>query len=261
MFSLGDAYELYMGRWSRLLAPAFVGFAAVRDGDRVLDVGTGIGALATAVNAAMKTSETVGVDPSAGFIDHAKKAAVSPRLRFEVGDAQALPYPDAAFDHAMSMLVINFIPDHEKALREMRRVTRAGGAVSACVWDYADGMESLRIFWDEAVALEPAAAPKHERNMKLTRQGELGALWRKTGLIEVREERLTIEQAFSSFDDYWGPFLKGTGPGGAYVVSLGDERRKALEARLRQRLLGGGKADGPFALHARAWCVRGDVPR
>jgi hypothetical protein len=120
-------------------------------------------------------------------------------------------------------------------------------------------MESLRIFWDEAVALEPAAAPRHERNMKLTRAGELGALWKKAGLREVREQPLAVAQAFSSFDDYWGPFLSGTGPGGAYVVALSAERRRRLQARLRGRLPGG-RQDGAFTLQARAWCVRGEVP-
>ena len=260
MFSQGDAYEMYMGRWSRLLAPAYVLFAGIKDGERVLDMGTGTGSLAAAVEANTKAAEIVGIDPSAGSISYAKKGARTARLRFEVGDGQALPYRDASFDHAMSQFVINFIPDHEKALREMRRVTRPGGFVSSCVWDYGVGMESLRIFWDEAVALEPAAAPKHERNMKLTREGELGALWQKIGLVGVSEAPLVIEQAFSTFDDYWGPFLKGTGPGGAYVVSLDDERRRQLEARMRARLLGG-KADGAFTLKARAWCVRGEVPR
>jgi SAM-dependent methyltransferase len=259
MFSAGDAYEAYMGRWSKLLAPAYVSFAGVKDGERVLDVGAGTGSLALAVEAKTKASQIVGIDPSAGSISYAKKSARSARVRFEVGDGQALPYRDASFDHAMSQFVINFIPDHEKALREMRRVTRPGGVVSSCVWDYGAGMESLRIFWDEAVALEPAAAPKHERNMKLTREGELGTLWRKVGLIRVREEPLVIEQAFSSFDDFCGPFLKGTGPGGAYVVSLGEEPRRRLETRMRERLLGG-RTDGAFALKARAWCVRGQVP-
>jgi SAM-dependent methyltransferase len=258
MFSLADAYELYMGRWSRRLAPAYVSFAAVKDGERVLDVGTGTGVLAAAVEANTRASEIVGIDPSAGFMAYAQKASSSPRLRFEVGDGQALPYRDASFDQAMSLLVLNFVPDHELALHEMRRVTRPGGVVSACVWDYGDGMESLRIFWDEAVALEPATAPKHERNMKLARQGELGQLWRKAALTEVQERPLVIEQAFASFDDYWGPFLKGTGPGGAYVVSLDDGRRRRLETRLRARLLGG-KRDGAFTLKARAWCVRGRV--
>src|SRR5678815_916128 len=125
--------------------------------------------------------------------------------------------------------------------------------------DYGAGMESLRIFWDEAVALDPAAAPKHERNMKLTREGELGELWEASGLIDVREKALVIEQGFASFEDYWTPFLKGTGPGGAYVAALAEEQRSRLEAQLRRRLLGG-RPDGGFTLRARAWCVRGEVP-
>jgi len=256
MFSISASYEQYMGRWSRLLAPAFVAFAGVKDGERILDVGTGTGALAAALEAATRHSEITGIDPSAGFIEHG--STTSGRVRFEVGDAQALPYADASFDRTMTLLVINFIPDHAKAVREMRRVTRPKGTVAACVWDYGAGMESLRIFWDEAVALDPAAAPRHERNMKLTRAGELGALWNTSGLTGVREEALVIEQAFSSFDDYWAPFLKGTGPGGAYVASLGEEQRRRLEAQLRRRLLGG-RPGGSFALQARAWCVRGEV--
>jgi SAM-dependent methyltransferase len=176
-----------------------------------------------------------------------------------VGDAQALRHPDASFDHTMALLVMNFIPDHAKAVAEMKRVTRPGGVVSACVWDYGDGMESLRLFWDEVVALDPTAAAKHERNMKLSRRGELGALWKKAGLRDVRESPLVIDQAFSSFDDYWAPFLKGTGPGGAYVASLPDDRRNELQTRLRRRLLGG-ERDRPFKVRARAWCVRGHVP-
>jgi SAM-dependent methyltransferase len=259
MFAMSDGYELYMGRWSRLMAPGYAAFAGVRDGERILDLGTGTGAVTLALESMLPGSEITGVDLSAGFIAHAKKNAKSTRLRFEVGDAQTLRFSDGSFDQTMALLVINFIPDHEKALAEMRRVTRSRGVVSACVWDYGEGMESLRIFWDEAVALDPAAAPKHERNMKLTREGELGALWRKAGLREVREQPLVIEQAFSSFGDYWGPFLKGTGPGGAYVASLSAERRGALELQLRRRLVGS-RQDRAFTLKARAWCVKGEVP-
>ena len=142
----------------------------------------------------------------------------------------------------------------------MRRVTRPEGVVTACVWDYNAGMEMLRFFWDEVVALDPAMAPKDERNMKLSREGQLGELWKKAGLVNVQEKPLVIEQAYTSFDDYWGPFLKGAGPGGAYVVSLSEERRQELEARMRKRLLGN-REDGAFVLKARAWCVRGEVPR
>ncbi len=119
-------------------------------------------------------------------------------------------------------------------------------------------MEMLRFFWDEVIALDPAMAPKDERHMKLSREGQLGELWNTAGLVNVQEKPLVIEQAFSSFGDYWGPFLKGAGPGGAYVVSLPPARRQQLEERMKKRLLGN-RDDGAFVLKARAWCVRGEV--
>jgi len=259
MFSASAGYERFMGRWSRLLVPGYIAFAGVRNGDRILDVGTGTGALASALEAAMTSSEVVGIDPSEGFIGTAQKNARSGRARFEVGDAQALRFKDASFDKTMALLVMNFVPDHDKAIAEMRRVTRPAGSVSACVWDYNEGMQMLRFFWDEAVALDPAIEPKDERHMKLSREGQLGALWKKAGLLNVVEKPLVIDQAYASFDDYWGSFLKGAGPGGAYVVSLSEERRQRLEERMRKRLLGD-RRDGAFTLKARAWCVRGEVP-
>ena len=260
MFSMSAEYERFMGRWSRLLAPKYIAFAGVKNGDRILDVGTGTGSLASALETTMTSSEIVGIDPSEGFINYAKKNAKSGRARFEVGDAQALRFPDASFDQTMALLVMNFVPDHNKAIGEMRRVTRPQGVVSACVWDYNAGMQMLRFFWDEAVALDPAIEPKDERHMKLSREGQLGELWKKAGLVNVQEKPLAIDQTYASFDDYWGPFLRGAGPGGAYVVSLSEERRRQLEARMRKRLLGN-REDGAFVLEARAWCVRGEVPK
>jgi ubiquinone/menaquinone biosynthesis C-methylase UbiE len=257
MFSASAGYERFMGRWSRLLAPRMVSFAGIKDGDRVLDVGTGTGALAAALENAGPSVGVVGVDPSEGFISSARKNAKSARASFEIGDAQALKFPTASFDAAMALLVMNFVPDHVKAIGEMRRVTRPGGIVSACVWDYDAGMEMLRFFWDEAIALDPALEPKDERHMKLSRQGQLGELWRRAGLVRVEETPLSIDQAYSSFQDYWESFLKGAGPGGAYVVSLSDTRRQELEKRLRTRLLGD-RPDGAFTLKARAWCVKGE---
>jgi ubiquinone/menaquinone biosynthesis C-methylase UbiE len=259
MFAATAGYERFMGRWSRLLAPAYIAFAGVKDGDRVLDVGTGTGSLAAAVEARMPASEIVGVDPSEGFIAYAQKNAKSLRVHFEVGDAQALKFKDGSFDNTLALLVMNFVPDHDKAVAEMRRVTRARGVVSACVWDYDSGMQTLRFFRDEAVALDPAAEPKDERHMKLSRQGQLGEVWRRAGLMNIKEEALAIAQDYASFNDYWEPFTKGAGPGGAYVVSLAEDRRQQLEARMRRRLLGD-RHDGPFTLTARVWCVRGEVP-
>jgi ubiquinone/menaquinone biosynthesis C-methylase UbiE len=258
MFTASAGYERFMGRWSRVFAPQLVAFAGVKDGQRVLDVGTGTGSLAAALEKAGPGVQVTGIDPSEGFITYAKKNA-SGRTRFELGDAQALKFPDATFDATLSLFVMNFIPDHVKAIGEMARVTRPQGTVGACVWDYDAGMESLRFFWDEVIALDPAAEPKDERHMKLSRQGQLGELWKRAGLLSVEERPLVMEQAFSSFQDYWGPFLTGAGPGGAYVTSLPEARRQQLENRVRTRVLGN-RADGPFTLKARAWCVKGQRP-
>jgi SAM-dependent methyltransferase len=258
MFTASSGYERYMGRWSRILAPPYIGFAGVKNGQHILDVGTGTGALASALEVAMTSSEVIGIDPSEGFVSYAKRNARSGRVSFEVGDAQALRFGDASFDQTMSLLAMNFVPDHHKAIAEMRRVTRPRGVVSSCVWDYNAGMQSLRFFWDEVVALDPKMEPSDERNMKLTREGQLGELWRRAGLVNVQEGPLVIEQAYESFDDYWEPFLTGVGPGGAYVASLAEESRRQLEARVRMRLLG--DRGGAFVLKARAWSVRGEVP-
>lgn len=260
MFATSAGYERFMGRWSRLLAPAFIAFAGVKNGDRVLDVGTGTGSVASTVEASMPASQIVGIDPSPAFIAYAQKAAKSNRVQYDVGDAQALKFKEGAFDHTLALLVMNFIPDENKAIADMRRVTRPQGFVSACVWDYDAGMQMLRFFWDEAIALDPAIEPKDERHMKLSRQGQLGDLWKKAGLINIKEDSLVIDQAYASFNDYWESFTRGAGPGGAYVVSLSDDRRQQLEARMRKRLLGD-RQDGPFTLKAKAWCVRGEVPK
>jgi ubiquinone/menaquinone biosynthesis C-methylase UbiE len=259
MFAVGSGYERFMGRWSRMLAQAHIAYAGVQDGDRVLDVGAGTGSLASAVAAVNKRGEVVGIDPSEVFIAHARNAVGSERVRFDVGDAQNLQFDDASFDRTLALLVMNFIPDHNKAIAEMRRVTRSQGVISACVWDYNDGMQMLRFYWDEVVALDPAMESKDERHMKLSRQGQLAELWEKAGLLNVEEQPLVIEQSYASFSDYWEPFLAGAGPAGAYAVSLSEERRAQLEARLQKRVLGD-RADGPFVLKARAWCVKGQVP-
>jgi SAM-dependent methyltransferase len=181
------------------------------------------------------------------------------RVRFEVGDAQQLRFADGSFDRTLSLLVLNFIPDPARALDEMVRVTRPGGTVAAAVWDYGEGMEMLRVFWDDAVALNPAADGRDERHMPLSRRGELAALWREHRLQKVSEEALTIRTRFSSFDDYWSPFLDKQGPAGSYVAALAADEREQLRVRLRKRLLGD-RPDSPIVLSARAWAVRGIVP-
>lgn len=258
MFSLGEAYEVFMGRWSARLALLLVQFADVTDGEDVLDVGTGTGALAAAVAAVAPSSRIVGIDRSAPYVVIARLRHRSPRSSFAIGDAQRLPLKGVSFDRTLSLLILNFLSEPERALIEMIRVTRPGGTIAAAVWDYGEGMEMLRAFWDAAVALCPGADEQDERHMPLSRAGELAALWR-THLLDVSETALTIETPFSSFENYWSPFLQQQGPAGAYVATLPRDEREQLKLELRQRLLGT-RADGPVALRARAWAVRGAVP-
>jgi SAM-dependent methyltransferase len=253
MFSDGDGYERFMGRWSRQLAPLFVTFAGVAEGDRVLDVGSGTGALAVAA-AAVESVRVTGIEPAAAYVQSAREHAGGEDVRFEVGDALTLPFSDRAFDRTLSMLVLNFVPDPAAALQQMIRVTRPGGVVAAAVWDYGTGMQMLRTFWDAAVALDPDAAPRDERHMPLCARGSLAELWRTHGLRDTDERPLTIEMAFASFDDYWQPFLCGQGPAGVYVSSLPESARLALQSSLRE-LLG----EAGFSLRAQAWAVRGVV--
>jgi SAM-dependent methyltransferase len=259
MFGQAREYEPFMGRWSRKLAPLLVEFAGVQDGESILDVGSGTGVLASAIAAAKPSAQIVGIDPSPGYVATARTQARHERVRYLVGDAQTLDFADDTFHRTISQLVLNFVPDPAKAVAEQVRVTRVGGVVAAAVWDYGDGMQMLRTFWEEAVALDPGAAARDERTMPLSRHSELSSLWLAQGLLAVGERPLTIEQRFESFDDFWRPFLGGQGPAGGHVAALTPPAREALQARLRRRFFDG-QPEGPFALEARAWAVKGYVP-
>lgn len=259
MFANAQAYERFMGRWSNKLAPLLVKFAAPAAG-HWLDVGSGAGALAFAA-AKNAQCRVTGIDPSKEYIDYAKsRNSFGERVRFETGDAQQLRFGAATFQAALSLLVFNFIPDRAKALSEVRRVTEPGGCISAAVWDYAGGMEMLRIFWDAAVAADPTAQQFDEAHMPLCRPGELGDLWKQGGLERVEEHPLEIGMKFRNLADYWEPFLLGQGPAGAYVRRLDEAGREAVKRQVRRRM--GSRAESAaFELKARAWAVRGFLPR
>jgi SAM-dependent methyltransferase len=259
MFSEAEAYERFMGRWSRRLANPFLKFAGPKYGGRVLDVGSGTGSLTLAVFEEGPATRVVGIDPSPAYVAYARARVGGANAAFEQGDAQHLRFPDGSFDAALALLVVNFIPDRTAAVREMARVTRPGGVVAAAVWDYSNGMEMLRVFWDEAVASSPASESKDERHMPVCRPGELSALWKSQGLLDVREEPLVIALAFDTFEEFWSPFCEKQGPAGAHVASLSEAQRRDLEQRLRRRLLGDGQ-DRAIEMKARAWVVKGVVP-
>ena len=259
VWAAGDAYEPYIGRWSRLVARELLAWLGVAGGAVWLDVGCGTGALAGAVLEVADPAALVGLDPSTGFVAHARDRLGDPRARFLVADARRLPLAGAAVDAAVSGLVLNFVPDPAQAVREMARVTRPGGRVAAYVWDYAEGMELIRRFWDAAAALDPAAAALDEgRRFPLCRPEPLAGLLRDAGLAEVEARPLRVPTVFRDFDDYWTPFLGGQGPAPGYAMSLDEPGRAALREALRARLPAA--ADGSIALTARAWAVAGRRP-
>jgi SAM-dependent methyltransferase len=255
-WEVGEAYERYVGRWSRVVAEVVVRRLGVPAGARWLDVGCGTGALTAAVLRHCEPAGVFGIDPSRGFIGHARRSVADPRAHFAVADARALPFRDRCFDAAVSGLVLNFVADPEEALGELVRVTAPGGVVAAYLWDYAEGMQMIRHFWDAATELDPAMAERAEgRRFPLCRPGPLAALWRAAGLTGVDVEPVDVPTRFRDLDDFWDPFLGGQGPAPGYVSSLDDRGRAGLRGLLGDRLPV--EPDGSIRLFARAWVVHG----
>ncbi|WP_207479962.1 class I SAM-dependent methyltransferase [Arenibaculum pallidiluteum] len=252
----GDAYEAYVGRWSRVAAVEFLRWLDLPPGLRWLDVGSGTGALSRTILDRCRPAAVTGIDPSEGFVRHARERQADHRAAFLIGDARSLPVGHCAFDAAVSGLVLNFVPDAAAAAAEMRRAVRPRGIVAAYVWDYADGMRMMRCFWDAAVALDPSARALDEKaRSPLCHPDRLNALFVGAGLVGVEVRAIEVPMVFKDFEDYWSPFLGGQGPAPAYCMSLPPERRQALRDRLSGVLARG--PGGTIAMTARAWAVRG----
>jgi SAM-dependent methyltransferase len=254
-----NRYESYVGRWSRRVARQFVAELRAPAGWRWLDVGCGTGAVTGTVLAVAAPAAVLGLDASPEFLRHATAQVRDDRVSFRPGDAGALPVEGASFDAVVSGLVLNFLPDQPAAVREWRRAAAPGGLVAAYVWDYAGGMELIRRFWDAAVRLDPGAGVLDEASrFPRCAPRPLQELFRGAGLADVVVGSIDVPTVFAGFDDYWSPFLGGTGPAPAYVATLTDGERIALRESLRDRLRV--HDDGSIALTARAWTVRGRVP-
>jgi SAM-dependent methyltransferase len=255
----GHAYERYVGRWSRRVAPEFLDWLAIPGGRAWLDVGSGTGALTEAILARCEPASIVGVDTSRGFVEHAQAAIVDRRASFVVGSAASTGLPAGSVDVAVAGLVLNFVPDVPDALHELGRVVAPDGVVGAYVWDYAEGMEFMRLFWDTAVAVDPGVAELDQgRRFPIAAPEPLETAFTGAGLVDVAVRPIVIPTVFADFDDYWQPFLGGTGAAPTYVSGLGESERVVLRDRLRMSL--DAEADGSIPLAARAWAVRGRRP-
>ncbi len=250
----GEAYDMFMGRYSRPLAHLFADAAGVEPGMTALDVGCGPGALTGVLVHRLGADSVTAVDPSPSFV--ADCARRHPGADVRDGRAEAIPFGDASVDCALAQLVLHFVSDPSAAATEMRRVVRPGGSVAACVWDFEVEMEMLRAFWDSALAVD-TAAPDEARTLRFGAPGEIAELFGRVGLIDVVESRLVVSSTYADFKELWAGFLAGIGPAGAFCVALDDERRARLRAELFDRL---GAPTGSFTLSATALSATGKVP-
>jgi SAM-dependent methyltransferase len=249
-----EAYDRHTGRYGPELSAAFVRFAGIEPGMRVLDVGCGPGALTMRLAHVVGGDRVVAVDPSEAFADACRRRVPGASVR--VGSAQALPFDDGGFDAVVSPLVIQALDDAPAAAREMHRVAAVRGVIAACVWDFRGGMPLLDAYWAAARSLDPDgahAAGDDSANPWCTRDG-LRRLWEEAGIAQVETAELAAGAGYDGFDDAWFSFAAGAGFSGAYCRSLDDARRAALRAEFRRRLA---VSDGPFRLEARAWAVCG----
>jgi SAM-dependent methyltransferase len=255
----GDSYDLYMGRWSRQIAPRFLNWLEPTAHLDWLEVGCGTGALSAAILARCNPKSLISIDPSEGFLASARANVPDERVRFQLGDAQALTIEAESRDVIVSALVINFVPDKEKVLAEMKRVARRGATVAFYVWDYpGGGVEFMHAFWTAATALDPSARDLTEdKRFPFCTPDGLTGLVKKAGLISVACEQIEMPTVFKDFEDYWHPFTLGAGPAPGYCMSLDPHARQQLKQRLHDSLPRGG--DGSIPLKTRAWAVKAIV--
>ena len=243
-----DAYDSFMGRFSVQLSAQLADLAGIERGQRVIDVGSGPGALTTELVRRLGPDAVAAADPSEPFVEAARER--HPGVDVRLAPAEDLPFDNDSFDAALAQLVVHFMADPVAGLAEMARVTRPGGVVAACVWDLAGGRAPISPFWQAARELDPGTTD--ESNLAGVRDSHFAELFAEAGLRDVEQSELSSTVEYKTFEEWWQPYTLGVGPAGAHVQSLNDEQLAELRDRCRRLL-----PEPPFALAAYAWAVRG----
>ena len=246
-FDAADDYERFMGRWSRAIGEKFLAWLAPPANARWLDVGCGTGAFSELIAKRCAPTSLAGIDPSPEQIAYAREHF--PRFRFEVAGADAMPFPDGAFDVVASALVIHFIPDRRQAFAEMKRVLSAGGLVGGYTWKRA----GLKEFAAYAPMIDGLAAigeePPHSTPVEESSIEGMRASLETAGYVDAAAVEIEVTQTFRDFDEYWEiqtiPFHRA----GKAVQALDERRREKLREHLRATLPA---ADGTITYAATA---------
>jgi len=256
-FDDGNAYEQYMGQWTRAAGSVFLDWLAPPAGASWLDVGCGTGAFTEQVIERCSPASMVAVDPAEAQIEHARGHALAQRADFRVADAQELPIADDTFDMVVSSLAINFIPDRAKAIAEMRRVCRPGGVVAGFVWDFADERQPARPLRQgmRAIGVVPELMPG-ESDSSLA---GLRSLFAGAGLKDIAVRPIDVEMPYTDFDDFWQKMTIRKTPAVKTVLALPKAELSRLMDAVRAEVTV--TADGNVMCTARANGIKAHVLR
>lgn len=256
LFTDGEIYERLMGRWSRIVAEAFLEWLNPPTNIRWLDVGCGNGAFTEEIIARCAPAAVAAVDLSDDQLVYARTRPAGSMADFRLGDAQNLPFADNSFDVAAMALVISFLPDPGRAVAEMGRVVRPGGSVATYMWDIPGGGVPVHPLYLalESMGLTSGRPP----NPAASECGTLQAFWKKAGLEFVETQVIRIRTVYSDFDDYWNSNVVPIGPQGKLIVGMSPSARGELRSRLRNQLRF--LPDGGIIYEAVANSVKGRVP-